>query len=603
MIGRIKKIRKIVEVFASIIFIILLFACDKTIKFTDTNSEKSIRIITTSDLHGKMLPWDYLLNEEEKSGSLAQIATVLKEIRTDNSVLVDVGDVIQDNAGELFLNEPIHPMIMAMNIIGYDVCTVGNHEFNFGMDIVKKTIARNNAKVVLSNVYDENGKRLAEPYTIIERNGIKIAFIGVITPNILKWDKENLKGYTVTNPVNEVNAIVKEIEKSVDVFVVVAHMAEENELGTSFSGIRDLAENCEKIDFICAGHGHLEVFNKKMNNCPYVENKKMGQTVMVSDIKLKNINGKWKVNDVVSQSIKVSEYDADEGLVELLKPYDERAKDDANAVIGKLVGGPMVEESVITGIPRVLIEDTALITFQHDVIKNYVDVDISTAMITSPNDNIKEGNITKSDINKVYKFYNTLYKLKMTGSQLKKWMESCASFYRQSSKGDLTIGFNNKNFKNNLYFFSGINFDINISKPVGERIENLIWSNGRKVEDEDVFTIATTDYCANTVLTIPGEIYSAKDEMPEIIEKDIRVDIGGINNLMKDYIINVKNGTIVARKDNNWKITGIEFDIEKQKEINELIKSGKLKFKGLYDMRYNSDTIITEEMYNEAKKK
>lgn len=595
-----------------IVIILSLFGCNKNLQDTEIldnsknaegeKTETNIRIITTSDLHGKMVAWDYFLNEETKSGSLAQVGTVIKKFRDDNTIVVDVGDVTQDNSAELFLDEEVHPMIQGMNNIGYDICTLGNHEFNFGMDNVKKVIKAHKAKVLLSNVYDSNGKRLAEPYTIVEKNGVKIAFIGVDTPNILRWDAKNLRGYTVTNPVDEIKKAIKEIDDSVDAIIVLAHMDEKNELNTYGSGLTDIVNACPEIDFICGGHGHREVVGKKIDNCTYVENLFMGQTVMITDIKFaKNNNNNYQVKDVVSKSIKVSEYEEDKNLLKLMEPYDKIAKEEAKKPIGKLQGGSLVNEDDIKGITRALIEDTALMDLINEVQMYYTGADVSAAPLTRLDSNLKEGDIKKSDINNIYKYDNMLYKLKMTGWQLKKWMEWSANFYKKSSPGDLTIAFN----ENKTYFlcdmFSGVNYDINISKPVGERIENLTWPDGRPVKDEDVFTVTTTNYRVNSALMVPGEIYSKDEELPVILEENVRADIGNIKTLIADYIKNVKNGILTSKKIDNWKITGFKKDVEKQKEINEFVKEGKIKLTTSNNDRIKNTIPVTEKMLEEAR--
>ena len=154
-----------------------------------------LQILATSDLHGKFDPWDYALNEESKSGSMAQVASAVKELRTDNTILVDAGDTIQDNSADLFFDEEIHPMSLAMNEIGYDVWVTGNHEYNFGGDVLKKVISQQKAKVLTGNVKDPEGKPLADGYTIIEKGGAKIGIIGMVTPNITRWDSANLEGW------------------------------------------------------------------------------------------------------------------------------------------------------------------------------------------------------------------------------------------------------------------------------------------------------------------------------------------------------------------------------------------------------------------------
>ena len=121
---------------------------------------RTVRIIATSDLHGKFYPRDYALNEESTSGSMAQLATAVAKYRTENTILADAGDTIQDNAAEIFIgSEDVHPMVLAMNALNYDVWVTGNHEYNFGIDTIKKTIADLNCKTLTGNVYDRDEER------------------------------------------------------------------------------------------------------------------------------------------------------------------------------------------------------------------------------------------------------------------------------------------------------------------------------------------------------------------------------------------------------------------------------------------------------------
>ena len=143
---------------------------------------KSLRIIGTSDLHGKFMPWDYALNAANASGSMAQLASAIAQYRTDNTLLVDAGDTIQDNSADIFVGmDCMHPMVQAINALNYDVWVTGNHEYNYGMDVTKKTIADMKAKVLVGNVYDEDGKAIADGYTIVEMDGVRVAIIGMVT--------------------------------------------------------------------------------------------------------------------------------------------------------------------------------------------------------------------------------------------------------------------------------------------------------------------------------------------------------------------------------------------------------------------------------------
>lgn len=195
-----------------------------------------IHIIDTSDMHGKFYPWDYFSNEENTSGSLCQLKTAIDEIGDADTIIVDGGDIIEDNCMDTFAEDDFAPMAIAMNYIGYDLWSTGNHEYNYGMDALRRFVSLMDAPVVVGNVYDENGGRVGKPYEIVDRNGIKIAFIGEVTPNITKWDADNMADCTVTNPADEVNAVLEDIGDSVDVKIGLFHMGLKNEYKVRDSG-------------------------------------------------------------------------------------------------------------------------------------------------------------------------------------------------------------------------------------------------------------------------------------------------------------------------------------------------------------------------------
>ena len=186
-----------------------------------------LQILATSDTHGKFDPWDYAANKADASGSVAQQATAIKQCRTRNTLVVDAGDTIQANSAELFLNDDLHPMVAAMNAIGYDIWTTGNHEYNYGMDVLKKVMGQQKAKVLTGNVYAPDGTPLADGYTIIKKGTVKIGVIGMVTPNIIRWDAKNLEGWKVTNPVDESRKIIDKIKDQVDVLIGVMHIYRE----------------------------------------------------------------------------------------------------------------------------------------------------------------------------------------------------------------------------------------------------------------------------------------------------------------------------------------------------------------------------------------
>ena len=553
-----------------------------------------IQILATSDLHGKFMPWDYAQNVEDTSGSVAQLASAIKEYRTDNTLLVDAGDTIQDNSADIFLSEDIHPMILAMNALGYDIWVTGNHEYNYGMDIVEKTIASQEADVLVGNVYDENGDPLAKGYTIVERDGVKIGVLGMVTPNITRWDGPNLKGYTVTDPAEECRKIIDEIEDETDLLIGVMHMGTENEYNVPNSGVTDLANACPEFDLIVASHEHRQIPGEEINGVLVVENNSMAQTMAVAHLILEKTDSGYELVDRTSESVEIADYAPDEELAELLTPYDEAAKADAEVVIGKLEGGDLAPESEVEGIPTAQIEDTALIDLINTVQMHYTEADVSASALFTMNANLMEGDIKKSDTSLIYKYQNTLYKLAMNGAQLKKYMEWSARYYNQYQPGDLLISFNEDIRAYNYDMFAGVNYEIDISQPEGSRIVNLTWPDGTPVEDDDQFTIAVNNYRASTQLLSPGEVFE-EDEIPELLEIDVRGDLGGVREIIRDYIVNVKVGTITPECDHNWKIVGNDWDESLHEKAVELLASGEISLVSSEDGRTPNVKSITED--------
>lgn len=523
--------------------------------------EAEIRILATSDIHGKMVPWDYALNAESPSGSMAQLATAVNEFRTEDCLLIDAGDIIQGNSTELFMDEEVHPMIAAMNAMDYDVWVTGNHEYNYGLDNLKKAIAHQNAKVLTGNVKDPEGNPLADGYTVIEKDGVKIGIIGMVTPNITRWDAANLAGCEVSDPVVETRTIIDEIGDDADVLIGVMHMDVDNECNVEDSGVNDLANACPELDLIIAAHGHMLIDGEKINGVPVVENMGFAQTLAVIDLFLKKTESGWDVTDIKTKSIEVADYKADDGITKLLAPYDEQAKANAEITIGQLKNGDLAPESGNEGLPAAQTEDTALIDLINNVQLYYSGADVSTTALLVRNANLKEGIIRRCDTSLIYKYDNTLYILKMTGAQLRKYMEWSARYFNTYTPGDSAISADQDIPLYDYDMFEGVNYKINIAKEPGERIEDLTWPDGTPVKDSDEFTIVVNNYRANSLLLAPGLIF-AEDDLPVLMEKDVRDEIGGIRELIGDYIINVKGGVIEPEVDHNWSITGWSADYE-----------------------------------------
>ena len=557
--------------------------------------QMDLQILATSDTHGRFLPWDYAANKADTSGSVAQQAAAIAQRRTPSTIVVDAGDTIQGNSAELFLQDEMHPMSAGMNAIGYDVWVTGNHEFNFGMDTLKRVIAQQKAKVLVGNVYAPDGTPLADGYTILNKQGVKVGVIGMVTPNITRWDSKNLEGWTVTNPVDECRKLVKQLRGQVDVLLGVMHMDPESEYGVYGSGARDLAEACPEFDVIVAAHGHRSVPGEMINGVLVVENSGNASTLSEIHLQLKRKwDGGWSIDQRTSEIVSMKDLPADAALSQQLAGYDARAKADAETLIGELRGGNMAPENDVVNIPQPMVQDTALLDFINEVQMYYTGAKVSATALTSMTSQMKEGPIRKCDTASIYTYQNTLYKLEMNGAQLRSFMEWSAGFFKTWVPGDLTVAFD-PSTRYYLYdAFEGVNYEIDVSQEPGGRIRNLTWPDGSPVRDEEVFVVAVNNYRATTQLLIAADIFAPGEPLPKLLEIDVRGDLGGIRELLGEYIRTVKGGVIQPKVNNNWKLVGTNWDEAKRAQALKLLAEGKMPLPGSSTSRTLPGAAVTE---------
>ena len=592
----VKMIKKRLTILAAAM--LAIFMSFPAVMAEEAQETVDIQLLASSDVHGKMCPYDYALDEESPSGSLAQIGTIIKELRNDNTIVIDTGDTIQGNSADLFLEDEVHPMILGMNTIGYDVWVAGNHEFNYGVDTLEKVAAGFDNTFLCGNVFDSEGNGIGAGYEIFEKGGVKVGVIGMVTPNITRWDAVNLENYTVEDPVEKTKEIIAEIQDDVDILVAAEHMGEENEYGVADSGVNDLANACPELDVIIAAHEHKQVEGTEVNGVLIVENDDLGETLAKVDITVeKDENGEYQVVDKTSESIAVADYEADADVMAALADADARAKEDAQTVIGTLTGGPLAPANEIEGIPQARLQETALIDLINEVQMYYTGADVSGSALFIDDANLDDGEIKKCDVALIYKYTNTLYKMEMTGAQLKKWMEWTATYYNTYKEGDLTISFNPDMRGYNYDMFSGVNYEINISKEPGQRIENLTRSDGTEIKDDDVLIVAMNNYRASSQLLTYGTVYEeGVDELPTLLEIDVRGELGGVRELIADYIMNVKGGELEAPAlTGNWKITGYDWDEDLHAQAVELVNNGTLALKSSESGREINVAPITVE--------
>ena len=533
--------------------------------------EVNIKILGTSDIHGRVVPWSYGADVEDKSGSYAQIATYVKDVRKNNKnvVLVDVGDAIQDNQVDVFAKDKKyykdHPIPKVLNEMKYDVFVLGNHEFNFGMKALDEILKDIKAKKLTANFYHKkNDKRYIDATTIIEKDGVKLGIIGLSTPMSAKFEEDtgNLKDMKFTSPTEEARTQVEKLKaKGVDAIIVIAHMGIDNENKIPDTGMRDVINAVDGIDVVIAGHMHKDVPSETIKNTLITEPHRYGTVVSEVDLTF-DINDKKEVKLVKKESktVPVKELEADKKIAEIYKPYHEKLRELNNVVIGQTVN-EMVPQETKHGVSAAFSKDTGLSSFINDVEQHYSGADVVTFSFDHQKARMNKGDIKKKDIIFNYRYAGgdvTVYEL--TGKQLKEYMEWSANYFDTIQPGDTEYRYNAERKKSKYVtydIFGGVNYKIDLRNPQGSKIVDLTLADGKPVTDDMKLKVGMNSY-RFAQLNGKGGIWEGQ-QIPVLWESKVAMgrEKGTIQNMMIDYITNVKKGKIDGLSHNRWEITGL----------------------------------------------
>ena len=533
--------------------------------------EVNIKLLGTSDVHGRIVPWSYGADVEDKSGSYAQIATYVKDVRKNNKnvVLVEVGDAIQDNQVDVFAKDKKyykdHPIPKVLNEMKYDVFVLGNHEFNFGMKALDEILKDIKAKKLTANFYyKKNDKRYIDATTIIEKDGVKLGIIGLSTPMSAKFEEDtgNLKDMKFTSPTEEARTQVEKLKaKGVDAIIVIAHMGIDNENKIPDTGMRDVINAVDGIDVVIAGHMHKDVPSETIKNTLITEPHRYGTVVSEVDLTF-DINDKKEVKLVKKESktVPVKALEADKKIEEIYKPYHEKLRELNNVVIGQ-TENEMVPQETKHGVSAAFSKDTGLSSFINDVEQHYSGADVVTFSFDHQKARMNKGDIKKKDIIFNYRYAGgdvTVYE--MTGKQLKEYMEWSANYFDTIQPGDTEYRYNAERKKSKYVtydIFGGVNYKIDLRNPQGSKIVDLTLADGKPVTDDMKLKVGMNSY-RFAQLNGKGGIWEGQ-QIPVLWESKVAMgrEKGTIQNMMIDYITNVKKGKIDGQSHNRWKIIGL----------------------------------------------
>ncbi|MEU3955142.1 5'-nucleotidase C-terminal domain-containing protein [Streptomyces achromogenes] len=526
----------------------------------------SLTVMGTTDLHGHVFNWDYFKDAEysDKAGNamgLARIATLVKQVREEkgrrNTLLLDAGDTIQGTPLTYYYAKvdpitakggPVHPMARAMNAIGYDAAALGNHEFNYGIETLRRFEDQLDFPLLGANAVDATTLRPAFPpyfmktFHVPGAKPVKVAVLGLTNPGIAIWDKAYVQGKLAFPGLEEQAAkwVPKLRSMGADVVVVSAHSGTS---GTSSYGDQvpyvenaaaDVARQVPGIDAILVGHAHVEIPELK------VVNEETGRTVVLSeplcyaerltlfDIELEFRKGRWEVESV-SASLRDSKSVADDPeITRLLAGQHKTVVAYVNQVVGRATQTLTTVEARYKDAPII-----DLITkVQEDVVKAalagtaYASLPVlAQASPFSRTSQIPAGDVTIRDLSSLYVYDNTLVAKLLTGAQVRAYLEYSAEYYVQTAPGavvdveKLTNAGGRPDY--NYDYVSGLSYDIDIAQPAGSRIRNLTFG-GAPLDDAQQFVLAVNNYRANGGGAFP-HVASAKELWSESTEIRTRI--------------------------------------------------------------------------------
>ncbi len=554
-----------------ILIAVLLASCS-------VKEEKAITILETTDLHGVILPYDFIERKEIKA-SLAGVSTYVKQARKGNRpvVLLDNGDNLQGQPTVYYYNfiDTVSPHIMAgaLNFLGYDAGTVGNHDIEAGHSVYDRLITKYKFPLLAANAVNiVTGKPYFKPFTIIEKNGIRVAVLGLITPSIPDWlPPELYSGIEFRDMLETAKLYIPiMLKEKPDVVVGLFHSGWDERGDQAMegshndeNGVSAIAWNVPGFDVIMCGHNH-NVVNKKFVNSAgdtvlILESGSRSEKIGRADVVFRKdrISGKMQKR-VTGKIINVNDYSPDNVFIAEFSAENDVINEYVSKVIATSETAISSRDSYFGSSP--------FVDMVHSIQLDITKADISFSAPLSFDVKISAGPITVSDMFKLYRFENMLYTMSMSGSEIKKYLEFSYSGWLNTMKGpdDHMLKFQVskdgkpvlKNgqawLKNQPYNFdsaAGIDYSVDVSKPEGKRVTINSFTNGNPFDPAKTYLVAVNSYRGNgggghfAAAGISGKDLSRR--LIKSTEKDLRFYI--LKNLEA-------KGTIKPLALNNWKI-------------------------------------------------
>lgn len=521
--------------------------------------EAFCKILVTSDVHGFIYPTDYRTTEERPLG-LAKLATLIRREReqTPGLLLIDNGDAIQGTPLCTFhvKNHPDgeHPAIAAMNKLGYDAAVPGNHEFNYGRELLRKAMTDSRFPWLSAGIVDAESGRPAfgKPYLVkTTPEGVKIAILGVTTHYIPHWEHpRHIAGCAFQDALETVKSWVPRIreEERPDLLVVGYHGGFERELATGAPTERLTGENqgyamCLEvpgIDVLITGHQHRMIADE-VGGVTVIQPGTGGQALGQIAVRFqRGPDGRWSVRAKTAELLVPDDgVEADAEVLELVRPLESATQAWLDQPIGRVEGDMTIESPLACRLA-----DHPFMEFVNRVQMEAAGVEVSNAALLSEASQGFRGSITLRDVLTNFMYPNTLTVLRLTGRDIREALEQTANYFVLGADGEIEVNpayVRPKAQHYNYDMWEGLEYELDVAKPAGQRVVKLT-RNGVPLQDEAEVDVVMNNYRAGG-----GGDYGMYRGKP--VMKEIQTDMA---ELVAEYI--QRHGTVRATCNGNWRV-------------------------------------------------
>lgn len=459
-------------------------------------------IAATTDVHGRVLGWDYV-RDTVAPGGLSRAATVLDALRAqhpDHVILVDAGDLLQGNPFATYFakTDPRrpHPIVDALNALGYDAATPGNHEFDFGVDVLLDAARDAAFRYVSANITRGATDSLLFPgYAVIPRGGVRVGITGFTTPGVMKWDRAQLEGRArVERIIPSAPAALRALAAAgAELKIVLVHsgLSGASSYDTTGIGPEDVAAQLAgvtpKPDLVIVGHSHREIRDTVINGVHFVQPRNWAQSLSVVHVWMVKGRGEtgegYRVAQIRAELVPLATVPELPRIARRAAQEHERVRSWVAEPLG--TAGPGFTARYARA------QDTPLLDFINEVQRRRTNADLSATAAFDVSAGFPAGDVRLRDVAGVYPYENTLRAIRLSGEQLRAFLEHSTRYFHQYQAGRRII---NDSFPGyNFDVLSGAQYQIDLTQPVGRRISGFT-IRGRPVAPGDSFTLALNSY-------------------------------------------------------------------------------------------------------------